>query len=115
MSAIPTPNAAPSSGAASEQIRWWRTRSVHDVGRDEIDHLDRLLGSTAILGERRWDDALDGQVDHAVGVAIRILVRDEIGSLRLDLAMTCLLTIAARGNPTASLVLDHAKRRLAHS
>ena len=92
----------------------WRTREPGRIGRGAVTDIARAVGSTAILHERRWGAAKDGDAAAAAAMAIdRLRRHGPVGPI-VDLVMGNLVVLAKRdGDPTAPVIIAHALRALA--
>ena len=109
-----SPNRPPDFDAFP-RISWWRWIPAHNFTSQHIALAQQSLQGLALFGEPRWFEAVRG--DAAIAIATALRVRKRLGprSLPMDIAMTALVCIAARGDiPTISFVASMLKERAKH-
>jgi hypothetical protein len=82
------------------------------LGSREANRVRRALRGLCIYGDPAWNDAVRGDAAAAIGIAIRVAVRQPAIEPIVDLAMAPVLAAAIDGDAAARLFISHmlAKR-----
>jgi hypothetical protein len=88
-------------------LGWWRTVQPDLFGEAECLLLGSALDGLAMLGAGKdFSAALKGDAAAAISVALSLVPVREV-TLKVDIAMTALLSCALKNDPAAVLVLSH--------
>jgi len=88
-------------------ISWWRIIPPRFLGEPERYYIDKSLTALAVFGaDQNLTAALAGDAAGAIAAALSLAPVREI-TLKVDIAMTALMSVALRGDPAAVLVLAH--------
>lgn len=93
--------------AGTSPLSWWRSAPAHSLSVREANRVRRELRRVALYGEPAWKDAVHGDAAAAIGVAIRIAVRQPCMDALLDMAMSPVLVAAIEGDAAARLFMSH--------
>jgi hypothetical protein len=88
-------------------LGWWRTMLPNLFGDAECLLVHSALDGLAVLGAGKdFDAALEGDAAAAISAALSLVPVREV-TLKVDIAMTALLSCALMNDPAAVLVLSH--------
>jgi hypothetical protein len=91
----------------AEPLNWWRQFSPQDLGPRDAAQIRRALRRVSIFGEPGWSDAVRGVAAEAIGVAIRVAVRQPSVEEVVDIAMSAVVAAAIDGDPAAREFVAH--------
>jgi hypothetical protein len=103
------------ASADTEPLNWWRQFSAEELGPRDATQIRRALRRVAIYGEPGWPDAVRGVAAEAIGVAIRVAVKQQSVDEVVDIAMSAVVAAAIDGDPAARDFLAHMLMRRAAS
>jgi hypothetical protein len=88
-------------------MAWWRTLPADEFELRDVAHLRRCMQGLQILGEPGWSDAARGDAAEAIGIAVRLTIKQPCIEPIVDLVMTAVLGAAIEGNGAAQHFLAH--------
>ena len=97
----------------AEPLIWWRQFSAEELGSRDAAQIRRALRRVSIFGEPGWPDAIRGVAAEAIGVAIRVAVKQQCVEEVVDVAMSALVAAAIDGDPAAREFVAHILMRRA--
>ncbi|MET4212448.1 hypothetical protein [Bradyrhizobium sp. LA2.1] len=93
--------------ADGHPLSWWRIIPPRFLGEPERLYINESLTGLAVFGaDQNLTAALAGDAAAAIASALSLAPLREI-NLKVDIAMTALMSIALRGDPAAVLLLAH--------
>ena len=99
----------------AEPLIWWRQFSAEELGSRDAAQIRRALRRVSIFGEPGWPDAIRGVAAEAIGVAIRVAVKQPCVEPLVDVAMSAVVTAAIDGDAAAREFLAHMLMKRAAS
>jgi hypothetical protein len=93
--------------AEAEPLIWWRETSADDLGPRDAAKIRRALKRVSIFGEPGWPDAVRGVAAEAIGVAVRVAVKQPCGEEVVDIVMSAVVAAAIDGDPAAREFMAH--------
>jgi len=101
--------------AEAEPLTWWRQVCADALGPRDAAHIRRGLRRVSIFGEAGWPDAVRGVAAEAIGVAIRVAVKQPCVEEVVDIAMSAVVAAAIDGDPAAREFVAHTLMKRAAS
>jgi hypothetical protein len=93
--------------AKTEPLGWWRHFSAEELGPRDAAQIRRALRRVSIFGEPGWPDAIRGAAAEAIGVAIRVAVKQFCAEPVVDVAMSAVAAAAIDGDAAAREFVAH--------
>lgn len=95
------------------RLSWWRSHSADAFSKGDAERIRVSLRACPMGADPRWEQAVEGNVAAAVGIAIRVVWRCESLGISSDAALSALLACALDGDATAVFLLSAALDRRA--
>lgn len=102
-----------STNVTAARLSWWRSQCAEAFRKSDAERTRVSLRACAANGNSRWDDAIEGDVAAAVGIALRTVWRREHLGISEDAALSAVLACALDGDATAAFLLSAALDRRA--
>ena len=95
----------------SATLVWWRTLPADELELRDVTQLRRCMQGLQILGEPGWSDAVRGDAAGAIGIAVRVAVKQPCIERVVDLVMSAVLGAAIEEDHGARHFLAHMLRK----
>jgi hypothetical protein len=97
--------------ANSTPLAWWRCRHAHELAPRDVGGLRRAMRGIHIFDEPGWNAAFHGDAAQAIGIAIRVAIKQPCTEPVIDLLMSAVLCTAIEGDEASQHFLAHMLRR----